>query len=1468
MKQYQSGYLLDRFNDLFEKKTLRASSFKELTKWCSFFQLKSKSGFEQGEVEYPATIAVLINLIQRGLPTKLNKYALDRLIEKCSILSFNESNERSIVVEFNQLTDELKELVFKAMHLVDPRIDKSTLKQSYRNSWEKLDSKFEENFLYQDLPNSIGKYGGAIIQLVAIQRTITSIINDYIDLQKVASRVKNNFVDQRTDFSIEFPYQQPSKPRGIVIEIDGSQHMLPEQQFLDTERDKVVASSGWNNTLRIKTSEFGSLQFDQKIKGILIPAINNEYLKHCISNFVKPFWESKLSNEIFQLCLVPFGVARIQRTILELIAHGKLELKKSHWKIAVLERDVPCAQLAIDDLFILVDAINALLKETLHLPKIELSVFATNEFINSKFKFSNNRPIESFDSDEFYDLVLDIGVLDKSIDEFGFTGNATEFVKIRSVHYLDSQRITAATDLIKYKPFCKEKDNTGNWIIEDDIAKDGLDYLLQSIFRKKAFLEGQLPIMHNALQCKSVIGLLPTGGGKSLTYQISALLQPGICLVIDPIRSLMKDQVDGLLRNDVDSCVYINSTLEGEDKRKAMRRMAEGEAQFVFVSPERLQMEEFRTLLSDMFNDGIYFSYCVIDEAHCVSEWGHDFRTAYLRLGENAIKFCKTKNLKYLPLFGLTATASYDVLADVQRELSGNNESRRLAEDAIIRSEYSKRDELQYIIEEVTFPTGTMRNIWDVKKALASKKQERVLRLLNEIPITIQEFNRDPHLVYSKDDYQSKNISQQHTYKSIQIENFAPGHFFKEGKNAALIFCPHTRGPYGVTDKFKTSNNGMPVVRQGYFDLLSQVGGIRAGYFMGSGNDSDSGVRVIQEESFDNQDKFINNELNLMIATKAFGMGIDKENIRFTIHINYPGSIESFVQEAGRAGRDRKIALSYILFNDQSVPVQDEEDPIDHDLDINMYFHKNSFKGIAKEIAVLNELLTEIYFPDRTFEFENLINNELEVNVKCNYWEGGVHKRLYVNFNFTEPLGYIDLRDLNGIIDKSVNPNLSSRIFTLIRNYINGQNLNEPIHLWIQRSDKQVGIEEILKSKRDGDTFSITVGFYNNAKERVKTITQWLHTVIHGNFTEAVVHRMRENCSDAEAFIEDVCDAYKRFTNGRELNFEETCNRRDQSKRNPKGTAFKTFMALYNGYRDKNDTEKAIYRLSTLGIIDDYTVNFTSNTFTLRGTKKTAKEYRENLRGYLLKYYSEKTTKAKLKNLDAIDEPTPIRKAINFLVNFVYDEIEKKRQRAISDMKDACRFGLENGNIELKEFIDLYFNSKYARKGYQVNNKTASLFDLLVGEEKKDDNIEYVWYFMYIMDIDKPSSQIDNYKHLRGACTRLLRSQPDSYTLILLNAFALYMIEYKNPRYLQEAEDLLMNAFTSIQEKESKWTDKKLEEIFNAFTEKIIDKNSEVLSFMEMHGFQFDFDSIMIKRLLYPLQRANSTLHEINKILN
>ena len=146
--------------------------------------------------------------------------------------------------------------------------------------------------------------------------------------------------------------------------------------------------------------------------------------------------------------------------------------------------------------------------------------------------------------------------------------------------------------------------------------------------------------------------------------------------------------------------------------------------------------------------------------------------------------------------------------------------------------------------------------------------------------------------------------------------------------------------------------------------------------------------------------------------------------------------------------------------------------------------------------------------------------------------------------------------------------------------------------------------------------------------------------------------------------------------------------------------------------------------------------------------------------------------------------------------------------------------------------------------------------------------MKLVWKFIDYVEEDPKAGQIDNLKHLRGACTRMLNNQPDSYTLLLLNAFTLYMLEFKSPRYLQEAENLLLHAFTQIEENESNLTDKKLEEIYNQFIKLMLDKNLELEIQMKNYGFEFDFDSIMIKRYLQPLKNAKNTLVKLNEILN
>ena len=197
---------------------------------------------------------------------------------------------------------------------------------------------------------------------------------------------------------------------------------------------------------------------------------------------------------------------------------------------------------------------------------------------------------------------------------------------MRSSKSVYAERFLYTTERIKYKPLV-EKDTQGNYHNIEDVCGH-LRYFLNLIFRKEDFRPGQLPILSRALQLKSVIGLLPTGGGKSLTYQLAAMLQPGVTLVVDPLKGLMKDQYDGLKKTGIDCISFINGDVVGEERTKREQALTGSQTQIMFLSPERLSIHRFRDVLRSMRESDVYFAYGVIDEVHCVSEWGHDFRLA------------------------------------------------------------------------------------------------------------------------------------------------------------------------------------------------------------------------------------------------------------------------------------------------------------------------------------------------------------------------------------------------------------------------------------------------------------------------------------------------------------------------------------------------------------------------------------------------------------------------------------------------------------------------------------------------------------------------------------------------------------------------------------------------------------------------------------------------------------------------
>ncbi len=1355
MKQLQAGYILDGIEECLST-SYGKDKINGLINQLSYFDISVQEASSLDISNPQNVLFVANNYISRGLPTRTSLDIEQQLVE-----IFNLGTRNKVLSEIGSIQYDMDiektflNKLYRALHIIEPRILLRDIQNLNIQTWENhLGSEFEEDFLYEKLPSIVNPFWP---QLFEKQRELENILmfstSSEDEIDKILTGGIVLFNQQMVDFSIEFPYQIHNQ-RGIILEIDGSQHEEKVQKTVDESRDNATEKAKWKRAIRITTREWD--QIANKLK-FFKELENEEYFKLLRLNYHKPLYLDKEGLNALQIALTPFAVARIQKTLITLLLGNQLDLTANEWNIIIVEQDVPCARLAVDDLTNMLNSLYKLAGEKHRVPAINLAVINTPEFENAVL--SQNKKI---DQNIQYDVALNISMLERTdIKPSKFEYDARIQIVIRSSHSPKTYREFLTSDIIKYHPL-GYRDN--DQFHQDDVQVHYLEKFVQDIFRKQSFRPGQVEIINRAIQGKSVIGLLPTGSGKSLTYQLSVLLQPGLTVIIDPIKSLMKDQYDGLLKNKIDCSVYINSSLTQKEKLLSIEKLNKARILFAFISPERLQDETFRKQLIETveFNNN-YFSYCVIDEAHCVSEWGHDFRTSYLRLGDNARKYCKTKSEIEIPFFALTATASYDVLADIQREL------KILDDNAIIRLEKLDRPELQFVIKEVVADIDPTKGLeFSNMESLGLAKQSKMITTLSEIPKLHHNLINDENVI--KD---AKEASLNVISNKLNINNF----FSLSGvdNSAGLVFCPHRNWHFGVT------NNAI--------NIASHIKGMSVGTFMGSSGEEDR-----DQENDETQTEYLRNNLSLLVATKAFGMGIDKPNIRFVTHFNHPSSIESYYQEAGRAGRDRKLAIGVILFNQQLVDTKMLKQQVDEsgdlvegieeykttiDRDLLESFHRNNFKGIAKEKFLLAELLTEIKFP--TIRVVNQLEDRIAVEFGIflqlrTYTNKNKRLVLYLNPNFGSI--YLDRDSLPFYAGDAANDE-TGKIANFIKKYIQ-DNIKPGLIVfdWLNQftqNSKQDGIEKLLQDPTKPDEFIVIIPFVNNAKEQIAMYLQQNEF----NVSEQLVNKSYGFCTGIDEFIENLQNNYKK-----ENKFETL---KLPSDLKPK------LKNLFLQIREAQDTYKCIYRLSIIGVIDDYTVDYNSDTISAYISRKEEGYYTDELKNYLLQYNSIERVKERLERLPHYKGSTEIQKCLGFLIKFIYEEIAEQRKEAIHAMEEACKIGLqENGSARFKEFIDLYMNSKYARPEFLPTDTDKGL--------SEDYNV--VIKYIDLVRTDR-GGEINNLKHLRGAATVLLVQRPDNYVFMLLKAFSIFVLEKGNDEFIEEAKLEFYNAFEKLSESDN-----------------------------------------------------------------
>ena len=341
---------------------------------------------------------------------------------------------------------------------------------------------------------------------------------------------------------------------------------------------------------------------------------------------------------------------------------------------------------------------------------------------------------------------------------------------------------------------------------------------LKTYFGYDDFRPLQEEIIQSVLDGRDTLALMPTGGGKSLCFQVPTMAMGGLCLVITPLIALMKDQVENLRQRDIHAAaIYTGMTYD--QQKAALDNCQWGPYHFLYVSPERLESEEFRERLARL-------PICLIavDEAHCISQWGYDFRPSYLKIAE--IREVIRYERQEVPILALTATATPDVVDDIQERLA-------FREKNVLRKSFLRQN-LSYVVRQT------------------NKKADEIVHILSKVPGSA--------IVYVRNRQRAQELAAYLQEKGISADFYHAGLSSKE-RSAKQEAWKEYKGVGGTSEHIRT-----------------------------------------------------------MVCTNAFGMGIDKPDVRMVIHHDLPDTIEAYFQEAGRAGRDEKKAFAVLLYD----PTQDK----------------------------------------------------------------------------------------------------------------------------------------------------------------------------------------------------------------------------------------------------------------------------------------------------------------------------------------------------------------------------------------------------------------------------------------------------------------------------------------------------------------------------------------------------------------
>lgn len=1292
-KQFKAAYILKDIKDYIDSLEITKEERKriyDIYDYVSYFDVVSNFNIEEenkGTADYVKNIAkVAQNIVQRGFPTLAPHileeagYSLDNLDEQSireSLIIYD--RDFRFVQKFNYLE----------------KGDNNEIKKAQINNTE------------VELISSVAQLNA---QFMELQKSVEEVINyPNTDIKKYEEyaryfmnyakpKIINSFAGQRFDFTMILPGEHC-----LNVEFDGPTHNSIEQKELDRKRNQLLMSMKWETPLRVTdVADPDIISRTDKIVKEAFGDINNELCS--LKSVVEPLF-----------------VARIETTFLYLVEKGYIRVfSKEPVYLCVETKDNA-------------DAFNIAFKHCLELlyNLLQLTSKDRLQIADLCIRYKNGN--------KFRDCRITSQEIKNNFAHKNFSGRAYIVLKDqmkRRYCFMDLDGYAEESNhktiwlLSSYGQWSDYKLRTSDKCIKYDIDEDEkstLEYFLLNIFGKPKFRPKQFEIIQNALNRKNVIGLLPTGSGKSITFQLAALLQPIPSIVIAPLVSLMEDQVHNLVVNGITNVDSINKSKTVDEKVEFLKRFSNKQLILAYISPERLQIPLFRDAIKN-----VNLAHVILDEAHCVSQWGHDFRTAYLRVGDTAQKFAPDS-----VMMALTGTASSNVITDIKRELHMSNKV------AIIATDDFRREELHFRVinkKENTSLEDAIKD-GDINSAVKSALEE----LCKQNGCNIKEYTACTNKKY---------------------------------ENSGIVFNP-------FAEKANESVSAIAKIMKGdqYFSSLE------IGQYSGA-------LNSVQKATA--QNSFVENNTCILVSTKAFGMGIDKPNVRFTVHTCVPESVEAFYQEAGRAGRDGKYAVNIIVAPPGETNYNASTDKAVYD-----YFIDQSFPDIVKLKEAMRLLLSKkiMYIKSQATAFldDIAIDGKLPSNVKLvlETKHGNVEFSLgnsrglkfYVSVDPVEKKAYIEYVDKaaydlmvrkNIVLEYYINSMLDRLQAKLnAAEFKDSDELKRYVDSCVNEYRANI-VDCIKKSTKDKPlNCFIRIGFstYSNPmdslfEELFATTNILRDELVLTPVEQSLLKTSRDN-------IEEIIKSDKLDENSKNQKISKWFNAFEKFYYDilSRNNLDNNLRVLFDDVRGKIgnevaryirdaepaiDVDKLLYYLGVLGIYSNYERDYGQQIIKITIEPVTKELLLKHIKTHLAGYETADYVDRVIKNLDIFDNipnddiENLVIAAADYVIDYSYTKIREYRLKQTENMFKCVQSKTVIGPKAFVESVYQYFEAKYYKELFKdVSNENISTAIKWIKKVEEDSDKDGETY-------------LTNLSHLRSSAMKCMAARPQAYTPYLL----------------------------------------------------------------------------------------------------